>query len=97
MQVFRIGECNNCGECCLDAAVGYKPCPHYNPHTQKHCMIYTCRPLKCRIYPSTPADLAIRLNCGYQFVDEKGNVVDCKDDPEYTRRLKRIIANRASV
>lgn len=66
-----IGGCNSCGASCNLLL----KCPHWN-ETSRLCSIYDDRPMACRLFPITPADLRDRdlasrgTLCGYSFVVE---------------------------
>ncbi len=64
MALKRIGECNNCGECC-------KHCFHYK---DKECDIYNKRPKDCVNYPSIDDYIKNRTfkECGFKFI-KNGN------------------------
>ena len=62
------GGCNSCGASCNLLL----KCPHWN-ETSRLCSIYDDRPMACRLFPITPADLRDRdlasrgTRCGYSF------------------------------
>jgi hypothetical protein len=63
------GGCVSCGTSCN---LLFR-CPHWNPSSHL-CSIYDDRPMTCRQFPVTPADLRDRslasgtTDCGYRFV-----------------------------
>ncbi|VVB84639.1 Uncharacterised protein [uncultured archaeon] len=63
----RVGECKNCGNCCMFL---YK-CPflRFENHGSHKtvCLIHKVRPPMCRKYPRTK-DEQIHQPCGYQFL-----------------------------
>ena len=85
-----MGECSNCGECCIlykspnhpINAPDYAPypkyeyCGHFDSNAVQHCKIYSVRGKACREYPSTPFHTLNRARCGFSFVDEVGHKVD---------------------
>jgi hypothetical protein len=74
------GRCNSCGASCNLIM----QCPHWDDRS-KLCKIYEDRPLTCRLFPITPADLEdLKLGtpdkkCGYFF----------KENPEGLRNQTR--------
>ena len=82
MQVYRVGECSNCGACCYiySKQLGhFHVCGMYDASTDKHCRLHgkPNRPKECIEYPSCPMDLErVWRWCTYKFVDELGRVVD---------------------
>jgi len=65
------GGCASCGASCNLLF----PCPHWDK-ASRLCSIYEDRPLVCRMFPITPADLRDRglaasdTTCGYSFARE---------------------------
>jgi len=61
----RRGQCNNCGACCRLP----RPCMFlgYRASGESYCRIYRIRPLNCRKYPRTAAELVTADTCGYHF------------------------------
>jgi len=61
----RQGECNNCGACCKLPS----PCMFlgYRESGESYCRIYKIRPLNCRKYPRTAAELVTAETCGFTF------------------------------
>jgi hypothetical protein len=63
------GGCASCGASCI---LLFK-CPHWDEESRL-CSIYEDRPMACRMFPITPADLRDRdlaasgAPCGYSFV-----------------------------
>jgi Fe-S-cluster containining protein len=70
------GGCASCGASCN---LLFK-CPHWD-EASRLCSIYEDRPIACRMFPITPADLRDRdlaasgTKCGYSFV-RKGSRQD---------------------
>ena len=70
------GGCSQCGTSCKLLF----QCPAYDDNTG-NCQAYKYRPLVCRLYPITPADIRDRdlanpnEPCGYQFGDDKQNSI----------------------
>lgn len=64
-----VGGCVSCGTSCN---LLFR-CPHWDPASHL-CSIYDDRPMTCRQFPMTPADLLDRdlaagtMGCGYRFV-----------------------------
>lgn len=64
-----IGGCTSCGASCNLLFT----CPHWDEESRL-CSIYEDRPMACRMFPITPADLRDRglaaggTKCGYCFV-----------------------------
>jgi Fe-S-cluster containining protein len=87
-QIYRCGECVNCGDCCILWVDGrYQRCMWYDMTKEKHCMIYKSRPQACRDFPRGPADQLDKPLCGYYFLDEKGRRVDAFQDRRVTLKL----------
>jgi hypothetical protein len=67
------GGCVSCGTSCN---LLFR-CPHWDPSSHL-CSIYDDRPMTCRQFPMTPADLLDRdlasgtMGCGYRFVGTSG-------------------------
>jgi Putative zinc- or iron-chelating domain len=67
------GGCVSCGTSCN---LLFR-CPHWDPASHL-CSIYDDRPMTCRQFPMTPADLVDRdlasgtMGCGYRFVGNNG-------------------------
>ena len=61
----RMGECVNCGACCKLPNI----CPflRYDSDGKSYCAIYVIRPLNCRKYPRTKAELITPDMCGFRF------------------------------
>jgi hypothetical protein len=65
------GGCTSCGASCNLLF----QCPHWD-ETTRLCSIYDDRPLTCRLFPITPADLRDRdlassgTSCGYSLVPQ---------------------------
>jgi Fe-S-cluster containining protein len=92
-MIFRIGECYNCGDCCLLFDSGsYKRCVHYDELAEKHCTIYATRPRWCREFPRSPMDIVGKPHCGFRFVDERGRTVDAFQDKRV--KMKLIVTKR---
>ena len=68
------GSCTCCGASCNLLI----QCPHWDEIT-RHCSIYDDRPLACRAFPITPADLrelalaGSKTVCGYNFSEPSGD------------------------
>jgi len=68
---YRTGSCKRCGACCKLLF----ECPYleYDENGLAVCSIHDRRPLNCRIFPATPADLRDRdlvspdTKCGFAF------------------------------
>jgi len=78
MQVYRVGECNNCGACCYFTFPNGRGviCPNYSTKSDLHCTIYDKRPQACRDFPANPESLQwVKKWCSIQFVDEQGKIV----------------------
>jgi hypothetical protein len=63
----------------------------YNLEAEKHCMIYDGRPQVCKDFPRAPADLLDKPICGFEFVDDKGRVIDAFEDKRTRLRLIHAI------
>lgn len=86
--IYRVGQCNNCGDCCIIWHNGqYQRCKWYNLKAEQHCMIYDTRPQVCRDFPRSPLDLEDKPLCSYYFVDEKGRRIDAFMDKRVRLRL----------
>ncbi|MHC4627874.1 MAG: hypothetical protein ACYTDV_12905 [Planctomycetota bacterium] len=61
----RRDQCINCGACCKLPNI----CPFIKPGAdgKEYCSIYPIRPLNCRKYPRTEAELVTEDTCGYRF------------------------------
>lgn len=68
----RRGQCVHCGACCKLPNV----CPFLRSagDGQGRCSIYPFRPLNCRKYPRTEAELITGETCGFRF--EPGDTLD---------------------
>lgn len=74
MTEKRHGECVRCGTCCKLLF----DCPYlsFDENGLACCEIHEHKPINCRIFPSTPDDIAERnlldgsSRCGYSFDDE---------------------------
>ncbi|MCF6191321.1 MAG: YkgJ family cysteine cluster protein [Cocleimonas sp.] len=66
----REGDCNGCGDCCkLPNPCTFLKIDSQNNHT---CGIYRFRPLNCRKFPRSPAQLeTVKENCGFYFNTSK--------------------------
>jgi Fe-S-cluster containining protein len=65
----------------------YKRCKAYDPDAEQHCTIYATRPKACRDFPRCPMDIENKPDCGYFFVDEKGQVLKPGMNPRVKLRL----------
>lgn len=67
----RVGECNNCGECCMlpfkCSFLGFKYVEG-GEKPQAYCRIYPIRPLNCRKYPRSEKE-QICQSCTFEFVE----------------------------
>ncbi len=59
----RVGECNDCGKCCLQ-------CEYYDVGLFHNCKIYENRPEVCRNYPTIKQLLSgtVPTECSYKLV-----------------------------
>ncbi|MGF1548909.1 MAG: hypothetical protein ACFCUG_16455 [Thiotrichales bacterium] len=61
----RRGSCNNCGACCkLPTQCRFL---RFNDSGESYCGIYKVRPLNCRKYPRSAAELITADTCGFWF------------------------------
>lgn len=91
-MIYRVGECLNCGDCCILYINGnYKRCMFYDLKAKKHCTAYDARPRVCKDFPRAPMDIQDKPLCGYWFIDDKGRVVDGYEDPRTRLRLINAI------
>ena len=76
----RTGSCNGCGDCCkLPVRCTFLKTDANNNHT---CGIYRFRPLNCRKFPRSPAQLeAVKENCGFSFKPSESNAESAKIIP----------------
>ena len=87
------GGCVSCGTSCN---LLFR-CPHWDP-SNRLCSIYDDRPMTCRQFPMTPADLRDRdlaagaTGCGYRFV---GN--DARRRPPWQADGKMIVARHEAT
>lgn len=94
-KVIRVGECDNCGVCCMifkrpDAPKGtpyyaetprYEFCNHYLPFGEHgHCGNYAKRDKVCKEFPRGPMDILNKTQCSYTFFDEFGRKIDAYMD-----------------
>jgi len=66
----------------------------YKDSAEGHCKIYLTRPDVCRKHPQEPRDTAKIDECGYRFVNEKGEKVDMYMQPETRAHLNVAVARR---
>jgi Fe-S-cluster containining protein len=69
---IRLGTCNP-NECStIDGRKGSACCKlgYICPALRKtgNCGIYSARPINCRVFPNSPADLKLVKNCSYKFI-----------------------------
>ena len=63
MRYIRQGECNRCGQCCIN-----EDCEHFVMGEPATCLIHDKeRPPKCEWFPEAPP--IIFEKCGYYFLD----------------------------
>ena len=69
LRYERQGECNRCGECCVN-----EECEHLEIDEETEmatCRIYDSldRPLRCKLFPDMPPIPKEFQNCSYYFLD----------------------------
>ena len=73
MNVYRLGECSDCGECCrIWVKDHFEWCSNYDSDIRKHCRKYKNRPRVCKDYPASPTEITNKPQCTYRFISEKG-------------------------
>ena len=68
MHALREGSCHRCGRCCM---IGGIVCPFLGRRDDGtyYCRIYRIRPLQCRTFPITQADIEEARCPGFRFRD----------------------------
>jgi len=75
LRYERRGECNRCGDCCIN-----EDCEYFKLGNPSTCLIHDKeRPVKCDAYPEAPP--IIFENCSYYFFDtwEDNRIVGVKE------------------
>lgn len=64
LRYERQGQCNRCGDCCMN-----EDCLEFISGNPAICKIYDERPLRCRLFPDAPPIPKQLKQCGYWFID----------------------------
>lgn len=88
----RTGGCNRCGECCKLPFQCIFLKADENEAGKYSCDAYHLRPLNCRKFPRTPAQLELVAHkCGYSFANVAEGIEEQPISTESLTNITRLL------